>query len=147
MKTIRIRKGEKLTIRAIAFETDDNRRDKCPTLAFFQEQAHMRQREFDKLAALLTETAEKGPLHNDTKFKDLPGSDELYEFKTTGGLRLFCFWDDGSLIICTHGYIKGSQKTPKREIERAEQMRKAYLEAKKLNQLTHVEPKAKKSKK
>ncbi len=137
MKTLIIRKGERFTIRAVAFPADDGKRDKCPALAFFQDQARARAAEMVKLGALLTETANDGPPHNDQKFKDLPGTNGLCEFKTSGGLRLLCFWDDGSLIICTHGYLKGSQKAPKREITRAERLKRDYIEAKKKGTLEH----------
>lgn len=33
----------------------------------------------------------------------------------------------GTLVIATHGFVKKTQKTPKREIEKAEQLRKEYL--------------------
>lgn len=47
--------------------------------------------------------------------------------------RLFAFWDkDGeTLVIATHGLVKKSQKTPKREIEKAERIRIGYFESKK----------------
>lgn len=140
MKTLIIRQGERLTIRVIAFPTDNPNRDKCYTLAFFQEQSGLRIGEMEKLAALLTETANHGPPSNDKKFKDLPGTDEIYEFKTSGGLRLLCFWDDGGLIICTHGYLKGGQKAPKSEIKRAENLKKEYATAKKNRTLHHAQP-------
>jgi hypothetical protein len=41
-----------------------------------------------------------------------------------------CFWDDGGLIVCTHGYIKDKQKAPKAESKRAERMKRDYFEAK-----------------
>jgi hypothetical protein len=138
MKTLIIRQGQRLTIRAIAFPSEDERRDKCPALAFFQEQAQLRGGEMEKLAALLTETANHGPPPNERKFKDLPGTTGLYEFKTSGGLRLLCFWDEGSLIICTHGYLKDSQKAPKSEIARAERLKRDYQNAKKNQTLHHV---------
>jgi phage-related protein len=140
VRTLIVRSGGRHIIRAIAFPADDGgKRDKCPTLAFFQEQAESKPDELVKLGALLTETAKNGPPKNDRKFKDLPGTDELYEFKTTGGFRITCFWDDGGLIICTHGFVKGSQKTPKREITRAEQLKATYFIAKKNGTLTHVQ--------
>jgi mRNA-degrading endonuclease RelE of RelBE toxin-antitoxin system len=141
MKTLVIRKGERLTIRAIATPTDDPRRDRCATLAFFQEHAGLRPKEFEKLSALLNDTAKNGPPPDETKFKDLPGTDDLYEFKTSGGLRLICFKDEGSLIICTHGYLKDGQKLPKREKERAEKLKTIYFQDKKAGTLTHAEPK------
>ena len=141
MKSLVIRTGARLTIRAIATGTDENGRDKCPTLRFFQDQAAVRAAELDKLGALLSETADNGPPHDDKKFKDLPGTDKIYEFKTSGGLRLLCFWDEGSLIVCTHGYLKGAQKAPKNEIQRAERFKRDYFQAKQDGGLIHAEPK------
>lgn len=59
-------------------------------------------------------------------------NDEIWEFRTKyekTHIRLLAFWDPNrnSLIICTHGFIKKTQKTPKAEIERAETFRKNYL--------------------
>ena len=137
MKTLVLRSGSRMTIRAIAVAAEDGGRDKCAVLRFFQEQASSRKDEMDKLAALLTETADNGPPKNETKFRYLPGTDGLYEFKTSGGLRLMCFWDDRSLIICTHGYTKGSQKAPKQELQRAKNLKSNYFEAKTTGNLNH----------
>ena len=43
--------------------------------------------------------------------------------------RLFAFWDmdKKALVICTHGIVKKQQKTPIKEIKKAEQIRKEYL--------------------
>jgi len=47
--------------------------------------------------------------------------------------RLFAFWDENenSLIIATHGIIKKTDKTPKKEINKAKQLRAEYLKIKK----------------
>jgi hypothetical protein len=137
MKTLVIRRGARHTIRAIATPSNDGGRDKCETLAFFQEQALMWPKEMLKLGALLTETALSGPPRDEKKFKSLPGTDGLFEFKTHIGLRLNCFWDDGGLIVCTHGYVKDKHKAPKTEIQKAERLKRDYFIAKKLNQLEH----------
>ncbi len=140
MKTIVIRKGERLTIRAIATPTDDLNWDKCETLAFFQECAGKWPKEFDKLSALLSHTSDFGPPADEKKFKVLVGSEKIYEFKTHFGLRLLCFWDDEGLIITSHGYVKDGQKTPKPELQRAERNRQDYFEAKRTGNLNHAEP-------
>jgi phage-related protein len=66
-------------------------------------------------------------------FKKLSG--EIWEFRTRfkgKQIRLMAFWDkvDGSktLVIATHGFFKKTQKTPKNEIEKADQLRKEYRE-------------------
>lgn len=141
LKTLLIRQGERLTLRAIAFPAAKvGDRDDCPVLAFAQEQSQIRPDEWAKLAALLDHTVTQGAPTNETKFKHLTGTDGLFEFKTGGGLRLFGFWDEGQLIICTHGTVKKSQKTDPADLNWAEKMKTAYMTAKKKGTLTHVQP-------
>lgn len=64
-------------------------------------------------------------------FKKLENSD-IWEFRTLfNGLcyRLFAFWDTEmeTLIVATHGIVKKTQKTPKKEIEKAEAIRREYF--------------------
>ena len=69
-------------------------------------------------------------------FKKLKGN--IWEFQTkflTKQIRLFAFWDKrddkSTLVIATHGLIKKTQKTPEKEIDKAERLRKDYLSTKK----------------
>ncbi len=67
-------------------------------------------------------------------FKKLDGSD-IWEFRTLFNgncYRLFSFWDTetDTLVIATHGIIKKTQKTPTKEIIKAEETRKQYFEQK-----------------
>lgn len=87
----------------------------------------LEQYEQAKLLSLLEHTADYGPLRNAEKFKKLEG--EIWEFKSYQ-VRLLCFFDKGRIIITTHGFKKKRDKTPKREIEKAERMREEYLERK-----------------
>lgn len=69
-------------------------------------------------------------------FKKLENS-EIWEFRTLYkgvAYRLFAFWDTDTqtLVIATHGIIKKTQKTPKKEIARAEAIRKQYFKFKKI---------------
>jgi phage-related protein len=64
-------------------------------------------------------------------FKKL--NDDIWEFRTTFqsiDYRLLAFWDktdnQNTLVICTHGLIKKSQKTPKSEIQKALKIRLEY---------------------
>lgn len=61
----------------------------------------------------------------------------IWEFRTLyngKAYRLFAFWDKTNeietLVIATHGILKKSQKTPPKEINKAEEIRKQYLENK-----------------
>jgi len=143
MKTLVIRVGDRHVIRAIATEADDGGRDPCPTLEFFKEQAIGWSSEMMKLGAVLSDTCEDGTPHDPSKFKKLPGTGGLHEFKSPQGLRLICFRDDGGLIICTHGYVKDKQKAPKSELERGQRMMRDYFNAKTAGTLTHAKPKGK----
>lgn len=68
---------------------------------------------------------------NDPKiFKKL--TNEIWEFRTRFDkhqIRLFAFWDRGqkAMVICTHGFLKKTKKTPKSEIKKAMEFRKKYL--------------------
>ena len=69
-------------------------------------------------------------------FKKLKG--EIWEFRTLFNkkhYRIFAFWDkedkQQTLVIATHGIIKKSDKTPEKEMEKAEQIRLQYFELKK----------------
>ena len=67
-------------------------------------------------------------------FKKLENS-EIWEFRTLlngSCYRLFSFWDTETetLVIATHGIVKKSQKTPPKEITKAEEIRKKYFELK-----------------
>jgi phage-related protein len=58
----------------------------------------------------------------------------LYEARIQVGTdiwRVFCFFDSGSLVILLNGFQKKTQKTPKKEIERAKKLMKEYYENKK----------------
>jgi len=62
--------------------------------------------------------------------------DEIWEFRTLYNkiaYRLFAFWDETekSMIITTHGIVKKTDKTPKKEIEKAKQLKVEYLKSKK----------------
>ena len=106
--------------------------DKCLTEDFLAEQRTAMSAEVDKLMRLLQYTAQNGPLRNEEKCKPL--GNDIYEFKTTN-LRLAWFWDAGYVIVCLHGWVKKSQKTPPGEIDRAVIARTKYFEAKRKNQV------------
>jgi phage-related protein len=66
-------------------------------------------------------------------FKHLKGTDGLYEIRveSSGNIyRVFCFFDEGQLIILINGFQKKSQKTPSKEIKKAEKLKKQYYDEK-----------------
>ncbi len=66
-------------------------------------------------------------------FKKLKNTNELWEIRVEankGIYRIFCFFDNGNLIILLNGFQKKTKKTPKKEIKRAEKLKKEYYENK-----------------
>jgi len=66
--------------------------------------------------------------------KHLTGTDGLYEVRIESGsniFRIFCFFDEGQLVVLLNGIQKKTQKTPSKEIDKAERLKKEYLEEKK----------------
>lgn len=61
--------------------------------------------------------------------KMLVGTNGLYEARIQLGSdiwRVFCFFDNGKLVILLNGFTKKTQKTPKNEIEKALQLMQKY---------------------
>lgn len=66
-------------------------------------------------------------------FKYLENTDEIYEVRvitTFKSIRILCFFDDGNLVILANCFIKKTQKTPMKEINFAEKLKKEYLKYK-----------------
>jgi len=66
--------------------------------------------------------------------KHLKNTTGLYEIRVQVGnniFRIFCFFDLDNIVVVGHGFQKKTQKTPKQQIERAEQIKKEYYESKK----------------
>ncbi|MGO3156172.1 MAG: type II toxin-antitoxin system RelE/ParE family toxin [Mesonia sp.] len=63
--------------------------------------------------------------------KNLKNTDGLWEVRVSAGngiFRIFCFFDKGNLIILLGGFQKKTQKTPKKEIKKAERLKREYYE-------------------
>lgn len=70
----------------------------------------------------------------ETYLKHLENTEGLYEIRVQSGrdiFRLFCFFDEGKLVVTINGFQKKSQKTPKKEIEKALKIRDEYENEKK----------------
>lgn len=78
-----------------------------------------------QLAALFQRLADTGKIWNEQKFKHLEGTDSIFEFKTNEN-RVLCFFFVGKRVVLTHGFKKRKAKTPKGEIERAENLKKEF---------------------
>ncbi|MEQ8477044.1 type II toxin-antitoxin system RelE/ParE family toxin [Fulvivirga sp.] len=65
----------------------------------------------------------------ETYLKHIKGTEGLYELRAQVGsniFRIFCFFDQGQLVVLMNGFQKKTQKTPKNEIEKALKIKKEY---------------------
>ena len=65
----------------------------------------------------------------ETFLKHIESTDGLYEIRIKFAkdiFRIFCFFDQGRLIVLANGFQKKMQKTPKKEIERALKIMEEY---------------------
>jgi phage-related protein len=65
----------------------------------------------------------------ETYLKHIENTDGLYEIRVQLGsdiFRIFCFFDQGQLVVLVNGFQKKTQKTPKKEIEMALKLKAAY---------------------
>jgi len=72
---------------------------------------------------------------DNTLFKKL--NSDIWEFRTLYNkkqYRLFAFWDKTdnkvTIVIATHGIVKKTQKTPKKDIDKATELMNKYFESK-----------------
>ncbi len=87
----------------------------------------------DKTREKIYYNIKKSQFVNDNElFKKL--NEYIWEFRTlynSKANRLFSFWDkfDGkkTLVVATHGVLKKTQKTPTKEIKKAEEIRNQYF--------------------
>lgn len=122
MKLRRVRTGD---WQILATCTD---RGDCPLLDFLAGLEGGLVKDGRRMLKLFDRVANFGPPRNTEISHQLgPG---LWEF-IQGRLRVLWFYDEGKLVICSHGFLKKRQKTSSAELERAQQAQRRYLAAKK----------------
>ena len=65
----------------------------------------------------------------ETYLKHIENTDGLYEIRVqlaSDIFRIFCFFDQGQLVVLANGFQKKTQKTPKKEIEMALKIKAEY---------------------
>ena len=65
--------------------------------------------------------------------KHIEGTDGLYEIRVQQSsdiFRIFCFFDEGKLVVLANSFQKKTQKIPKSEIEKALKIKKEYEQGK-----------------
>lgn len=77
-----------------------------------------------RMVAVLEQVASDGPRRDTQVSRQIgPG---LFEFRK-GRIRIAWFYDEGTLVVCTHGFIKKTPKTPPAEIRKATSIRNRYF--------------------
>lgn len=96
---------------------------------FLKEQTSKVQDKIFKIIEAI-ETLERVPSHF---LKQIHGEKGLYEARIHLGnniWRVFCFFDKDQLVILLNGFQKKTDKTPKKEIEKASRLMKKYFNEK-----------------
>lgn len=68
-----------------------------------------------------------------TILRSMENTNGLYEIRVEVGsniFRIFCCFDEGSLVILFNGFQKKTQKTPPLQLERAKKIMKEYFKEK-----------------
>lgn len=109
------------------------KKNKVRTILFFKhyfEKFFIRQKSKVQEKIIWTFTLiEEIPRVPETYLKHIENTNGLYEIRIKIGsdtFRIFCFFDDGKLIVLANGFQKKSQKTPKQEIETALKIKAEY---------------------
>ena len=109
---------EKSTLRTIVFYKD-----------YFQEFfTKQRDKVKDKIIWTLG-LIEELPRIPETYLKHLENTDGLYEIRVQSGtdiFRIFCFFDEGKIVVVSNGFQKKGQKTPKKELAKALKIKQEY---------------------
>ncbi len=66
-------------------------------------------------------------------FEQLTGYDGLFEIKIefeSNIFRIFCCFDEGNIVVLFNGFQKKTQKTPKKELEKARIIMEEYFKCK-----------------
>lgn len=100
---------------------------KCPVREFLDSLPGKAARKMTWVLSLIEEL----DIVPSTYFKKLVSADDIWECRMQLGsnaYRIFSFLDSHSVVVLTHGIIKKTQKTPQKEIDRAEACKRDYLQ-------------------
>ena len=110
-----------------------NNKQKIRTTVFYKdyfEEFFVKQREKVRAKIIWTfdliEEIDKVP---ETYLKHIESTDGLYEIRIQQSrdiFRIFCFFDEGQIVVLANGFQKKTQKTPKKEIEKALKIMEEY---------------------
>lgn len=110
-----------------------DKKSKNRTIVFYKdyfEEFFIKQRDKVKAKIIWTfdliEEIEKIP---ETYLKHIESIEGLYEIRiqqSSDIFRIFCFFDKGKIVVLANGFQKKTQKTPRKEIEKALKIMEEY---------------------
>ena len=111
----------------------EDKTQKYRTIIFYKdyfEQFFVKQRDKVKSKIIWTlnllEELERVP---ESYLKHIENTNGLFEIRVQQGrniFRIFCFFEENRLIVLINGFQKKTQKTPKKEIEKALKIKEEY---------------------
>ena len=118
----------------------ENKKQKIRSVVFYKdyfEEFYIKQRQKVKNKIIWTfDLIEELHRVPETYLKHFESTKGLYEIRVQTGsdiFRIFCFFDQEQLVVLANGFQKKTQKTPKREIERALRIKEEYFYEKEQN--------------
>ncbi len=130
MRLRRVRRAQWDVLAVCSFRGD------CPLLEFLAGLEAQLAADGRAMLRLLAFIAEQGPPRNVEVSHKIAG--DIWEL-IAGQLRVLWFYDEGRVIVCSHGFVKRTRKTPPGETDRAQAACLEYQAAKKTRDLTVVE--------
>lgn len=115
-----------------------DKKQKYRTIIFYKdyfEEFFIKQRDKVKDKIIWTFDLIEGlPKIPETYLNHIENTDGLFEIRVQQGsdiFRIFCFFDQGQLVVLANGFQKKTQKTPKEEINKALKIKNDYENKKK----------------
>lgn len=120
MKLLRLARGKFQGLAACSA------RGECPLLSFMNGLQGNLQNQADRMLCLLERVALVGPPRNTDICHQL--HNEIWQFES-GKIRVLWFYGTGrGIIVCSHAFVKATQKTPRRQINQALQVKRRYFQ-------------------
>lgn len=135
MRVLVVEKGN----REVLAVMEDREPYRCPALEFLAEQPKNQQGSAKGFRALFKRYALFGRQGLTSElFHEVDKNEHIWEF-IKGSLRVFCYVDDGGIVVLSHGTLKKSQKAASKEVNQAIRNKHLYLEAKNSGRLRRVD--------
>lgn len=134
MKILSIQRA-KFWVGAVALEKGDGSLT-CSLLDDFNEIEATYEASRDRLMSYFKQVAIGGPKAlNAAQCHQVDANNKIFEF-ISGKLRvLFFHGTQGNVVICTHMFLKKTQKTPTKELRKAIRAKSQYEQAEKVGQV------------